>query len=148
MRVIMVTDVKGIGKAGEIHEVKDGYARNFLIPKGMAKVATAALETESRKKRERQAARQAQELAKMRELADSHQGRVVQIAAKVGDQGRLFGAITNSDVAQALAAEGLSVDRKKISMDPIRHLGEFSVTVHLYPGVHTDIMVRVVESRD
>lgn len=148
VRVIMLSDVKGVGKAGEVHEVKDGYARNFLIPKGLAKEATAALELEYQRRREREKERAEREKAQMQELARNLTGRVVTIAARTGTEGKIFGSITNGDVAKVLAQQGFKVDRKKILMEPIRHLGEYSVGVHLSPGIQADLIVRVTGSEE
>ncbi|MDA8195060.1 MAG: 50S ribosomal protein L9 [Thermaerobacter sp.] len=146
MRVIMLVDVKGLGKSGEIRDVKDGYARNFLIPKGLVKQATPALERELARQQQQQDERNARERAQMMELASRLKGMVVVVPAKAGDQGRLFGAVTNADVAKVLVQQGVTVDRKKISMDPIKHLGDFSAVIHLSPGIQTDVAVQVVGS--
>lgn len=145
MRVILLDDVKGTGKKGEVLEVKDGYARNYLMPKRLAQVATPSLEAEIKKQQARIKARQEQEKADMIERARALADIEIEVGANAGEGGRLFGAITNSDVADALKQNGiLTIDRKKIEMDNIRHVGAFTVKIHLYAGVEAQVKVRVV----
>ncbi|MCY0899682.1 MAG: 50S ribosomal protein L9 [Firmicutes bacterium] len=143
MRVIFQADVKGLAKKGEIKEVKDGYARNYLIPKGYAIEATAGRERQLQEHLKRQQEREARERQAMQLLADELRGRVVEVKARVGTNDRLFGAVTNADVAQALAALGYTIDRKKIQMEPIKNLGEREAILHLYAGISVPILVRV-----
>ncbi|MCY0878140.1 MAG: 50S ribosomal protein L9 [Firmicutes bacterium] len=143
MRVIFQADVKGVAKKGEIKEVKDGYARNFLIPKGYAVEATKARERQLNEQIQRQHEREARERQAMQAVADSLRGRVVEVKARVGSNDRLFGAVTNADVAEALAALGYTIDRKKIDMEPMKHLGEREAIIHLYSGISVPVTVRV-----
>jgi large subunit ribosomal protein L9 len=143
MRVIFQADVKGLAKKGEIKEVKDGYARNYLIPKGYAIEATAGRERQLQEHLKRQQEREARERQAMQLLADELRSRVVEVKARVGTNDRLFGAVTNADVAQALAALGYAIDRKKIQMEPIKNLGEREAILHLYAGISVPILVRV-----
>lgn len=143
MRVIFQADVKGVAKAGDLKEVKDGYARNFLIPKGLAMEATVGREKEYNDKKLREKKREQRERQDMEELARRLQGQVVIVKANVGEGNRLFGAVTNGDVAQALSNLGHTVDRKKIAMDAIKHVGTFKAIVHLYAGISSEIEVRV-----
>lgn len=143
MRVIFQADVKGVANKGEVKEVKDGYARNYLVPKGLAVEATSGRERalNDRKRREQQKVHDEREA--MRTLADALKDTIVTVYAKVGEQDRLFGAVTNADVASALNKLGHVVDRKKIEMDPIKHVGEHRAVLHLYAGISTEIMVKV-----
>ena len=143
MRVIFQAEVKGVAKPGEIKEVKDGYARNFLIPQGLAVEATAGRERELNDKKQRMQKKQDRERQNMYDLARALKDQVVVVKAKVGENGRLFGAITNHDVAEALGHKGHPVERKKISMEAIKHLGDHRVVLHLYAGITTEIVVRV-----
>ncbi len=143
MRVIFQSDVKGVAKKGDIKEVKDGYARNFLIPKGLAVEATTGRERELNDRNRRLKEKADREREAMRQLAQTLKDMRVVVRAKVGDQDRLFGAVTNADVADALRNLGHAVDRKKISMDPIKHLGEFRAVLHLHAGISTEITVHV-----
>lgn len=146
MKVIFLQDVKGQGKKGEIKEVSEGYARNFLLPKGLVQIATAgaakSLEqiqaAEGKKKeREKQAAQAL--AAKLSEMT-------VVIKAKAGEGGRLFGAITSKQIAEALEREKITVDKRKIELDePIRHLGVTKVHVKLYPDVKGTLSIQVAE---
>lgn len=144
MRVILLQDVKGTGKAGDVLEVKDGYGRNYLIPRGLASEATLAKEREVADQKARDKKRMEKERAQMTELAATLKDRVVEVKARVGEGGRLFGAVTNADVAKALATLGFTIDRKKISLDPLKHVGQTEARIHLYPGIETDITVKVV----
>lgn len=143
MRVIFQADVKGVANKGEVKEVKDGYARNFLIPKGIAVEATSGRERELNDRKRRQTEREAEERRTMQALADTLRNQVVVVHAKVGENDRLFGAVTNANVAQALRNLGHAVDRKKIGMEPIKHLGEHLAVLHLYAGISTEITVKV-----
>lgn len=143
MRVIFQEDVKGVAKRGDVKEVKDGYARNYLIPKGYAVQATPGRERQLNDQRQRQALREQREREEMTELADTLANQVIVVKAKVGDSDRLFGTVTNGDIAEALRNLGHAVDRKKISVEPIKHLGQYEATLHLFRGVSTRIMVKV-----
>ncbi|MCL5116792.1 MAG: 50S ribosomal protein L9 [Firmicutes bacterium] len=143
MRVIFQADVKGVAKKGELKEVKDGYARNYLIPKGLAVEATSGRERELNDRKQRQQKREEQERQDMQKLAAELKDQVVVIRAKAGDQSRLFGAVTNADVAKALGNMGHPIDRKKISMEDMKHLGEARAVLHLYANITTAITVRV-----
>lgn len=147
MKVIFLKDVKGQGKKGEVKEVSEGYARNFLIPQGAVQIAT-----EGAKKTLNQMAASAQKKKdKEKEDAQALAARLnemtVVIKAKSGEGGRLFGAITSKQIAEALeSAHGISIDKRKIELeDPIRTLGTTKVTVKLYPDVKGTLSVQVVE---
>jgi len=146
MKVIFLKDVKGQGKKGEVKTVSDGYARNYLIPRGLAVEATESnLKTLEAQKRS-EAKRKAQELAEAKALAEKLEKTTVTIAAKAGEGGRLFGAVTSKQIAEALAKQGLAVDKKKILLDePIRALGTARVPVKLHPDVTVQLAVTVVE---
>ncbi|MFB9279302.1 50S ribosomal protein L9 [Cohnella cellulosilytica] len=146
MKVIFLQDVKGQGKKGEIKEVSEGYARNFLLPKGVVQIATEGAkkaldqQTASAQKKKDNEKKSAQELA-----ARLSEMKVV-IKAKAGEGGRLFGAITSKQISEALEKEKISVDKRKIELDdPIRMLGVTQVTVKLYPDVKGTLSVQVVE---
>jgi len=145
MRIVLLADVKGSGKKGDVLNVKDGYARNYLLPKGLAKIVTDSIQREIAEQEARVAAKEARERAKQQEACDALNGRVIQIRAHVGDQGRLFGAVTHADVAEALSDLGFTVDKKRVEMDPIKHIGEHNARLHLYPGIEAEIVVHVVE---
>ncbi|MFN3479961.1 MAG: 50S ribosomal protein L9 [Thermodesulfovibrionales bacterium] len=140
MKVILKEDVKNLGQAGSVVNVADGFARNYLIPRNLAVVASTrnikVLEQERKKIEE--AAKKAKESAQ--ELSNRLSTVTIQIQAKAGEEGKLFGSITNADISEALKKEGFDIDRKKIILDePIKRLGAYTVNVK----VHQDIIVPV-----
>lgn len=147
MKVIFLQDVKGQGKKGEIKDVAEGYARNFLIPRGLAQAATeGALKSigqmkAAENKRKEKAKEEAQALAA--KLA----GMTLVIKAKAGENGRLFGAVTNKQIAEELEKQGFKIDKRQIELDePIRTLGVTRVTLRLYPEVKGELNVHIVEA--
>lgn len=145
MKVILSKDVSGTGKAGEVKEVADGYARNFLFPRKLAIPASGgAMKTVEAKKAAEQKKAAAEEAA-ARALADRLTSAPVVLTAKVGDQGRLYGSITSADIAEQLEAHiGQPLDKRKIELtDPIRHLGTFDVTIRLHRAVSATVKVDV-----
>ncbi|KEQ22200.1 50S ribosomal protein L9 [Paenibacillus tyrfis] len=146
MKVILLKDVKGQGKKGEVKEVSEGYATNFLFKQQLAAPASdAAMKTlEQQKKAEDR--KKAQEKADAQELGKKIGELTVQLKAKSGADGRLFGAVSNKQVAEALEKQGIKLDKRKIVMDePIRTLGVTEVVVKLHPEVTTKLKVQVVE---
>ncbi|MCY0884408.1 MAG: 50S ribosomal protein L9 [Firmicutes bacterium] len=144
MRVILLTDVKGQGSKGQVIEVKDGFARNYLIPRGLAKPATRQAEAEAEAERRRQAAKAAQERQAAAALAEALNGQTVIIRARAGESGRLFGAVTSQDVAAVLKERGYTIDRRQINLDPVHLLGQYEARVHLYGGIEARLAVRVL----
>jgi large subunit ribosomal protein L9 len=147
MKIVLRQDVPKLGEAGTIQTVSNGYARNFLIPQGMAVVATDGeikMATHNLAVKDRKVARQEEQL---RSTGDKIQGQRLSFTARAGDQGRLFGSITAADVATALsAAIGEEVDRRKIILDePLRTIGEHAVTVHLVGKLRPQVTV-VIEA--
>lgn len=147
MKVIFIKDVKGSGKKGELKNVADGYARNMLIPKGLAVEATP----ENLNKLEGQKASQQHKIDVEKQNAldvkSAIDGKKVIIKAKAGNNQRLFGSVTASNIADALSAQfGVKVDKKKISLKTdIKNFGTFDVSIKLYAGINADISVEVVE---
>ena len=148
MQVILLKDVKGLGRAGDVAKASDGYARNKLIPQGLVMEATPAnLKTLERKKAEIEAQR-----AFDKQVAEETKAKVesvvVKIAAKAGDNGKLFGAITAKDIAEALEKDHkIFLDKKKVDLDsPIKTLGETEVQLKLYSGVAAKCKVEVVNA--
>lgn len=145
MKVILSKDVQGTGKAGEVKDVADGYARNYLIPRKLAIPATGgALKNVEQKKASEQKKVAAEEAA-ARALADRLTNAPVVVTAKVGDQGRLYGSITSADIADQLSAQlSQPIDKRKIELDePIRQLGTFEVTIRLHRAVSATVKVDV-----
>lgn len=147
MKVVFLKDVKGQGKKGEIKEVSEGYARNFLLPKGLVKPATdsAIKELEGQKKSELK--RKEREKEEAQELGRRLAEMTVVIKAKSGEGGRLFGSITSSKIADELAAaKQIALDKRKLVLDePIRTLGVTEVAVKLHPDVTSKLKVQVIE---
>ncbi|WP_410770144.1 50S ribosomal protein L9 [Fontibacillus sp. BL9] len=146
MKVIFLKDVKGQGKKGEIKEVSEGYAQNFLMPRGLVRpatdgnVKTLEHQTAAEVKRKEKEKEEAQALGKKLEEM------TVTLKAKAGEGGRLFGAITSKQVAEALEKAGVKIDKRKIEMhDPIRTLGVTQVPVKLHPEVKSTFKVQVTE---
>lgn len=148
MKVVLKQDVKSIGKKDEIHEVSDGYARNYLFPRGLAAEANAAAVSEVKSKAAAKEHHAAEELAAARELAAKLKDQTVTIQAKAGAGGRLFGSVTAKDIAQAISQKmGITVDKRKITMDvkEIKAFGSYTVEVKLHNGVTASLTAKVVE---
>ena len=145
MEVILKQDVKGTGKAGQIVKVSDGYARNKLIPGGLAIEATPAnkraYDREKAKAKEKYEAEKAAAVELSKQLAD----KIIVVKTKVGDNGRLFGAITSKDVATAISEQtGIEVDKRKIVLDkPIKETGVETIGIKLFPDVDTKVVVKI-----
>ncbi|HYL30106.1 MAG TPA: 50S ribosomal protein L9 [Gemmatimonadales bacterium] len=145
MEVILREDVKSLGKAGEMVRVRPGYARNFLLPKGLAYEASEgnkkriAAETRARTTRIETERGEAQAFAARLAAA------TVTLTGKAGEEGKLFGSVTAQDIADGLAQQGIQVDRRRIELEhPIKLLGFHTVTVRLHPEVHAEVRVQVV----
>ena len=145
MKVILTADVKGQGKKGDMINVSDGYARNFLLPKGLATEATKSAINEMKGKADAKADREEKELEAAIELAAKIESVSVTIESKSGDNGKLFGSITSGDVADALKMQGhIVVDKKKIVLhDPIKSVGEYQLPVKVHAGVSAPLKVTV-----
>lgn len=145
MIVILTKDVKGTGKAGEIVKVSDGYARNMLLPKGMAKEATEGNVRNLEKQKAVAEEKRKEQKAAAEEQAKKLENVTVVIKTKGGENGKLFGSITSKDIAEALEnQEGIKLDKKKIVMDgPIKQAGETKVIVKLFQDVSADMKVNV-----
>ena len=145
MKVILREDVKSLGHMGEVVNVSDGYARNYLIPKNLAVEAstTNIKEFEHQKKIIREKAAKIRDISKT--TADRLAALKLTIKAKVGEEEKLFGSVTSMDIAQALAAEGFDIDKKKIHIDePIKRTGEYTVNIKLHSDVAATVNVHVV----
>ena len=148
MKVILNADVKGKGKKGEIVNVSDGYARNFLFPKNLAKEATAQNLNAAKVAQDAAKHRKLVEKAEAVALAEKLSGKTVQLKAKCGEGNRLFGAVTAAEVAEALKENmGIEVDKKKIALSGgIKELGTYDVAVKVYAEVSATIKVEVVRA--
>ena len=146
MKVILLADVKGMGKKDEIHNVSDGYARNFLFPKKLAMEATAGASKEIERKRAAERQREMERRLEAEKKAASLRGKVITIVAKGGSQGRLYGSVTGAEVAEALKKQhGVEVDKRKIDLsETIRSTGDYEAVVKLYPEISAKMKVSVV----
>lgn len=145
MKVILIEDVKGHGKKGDVVNAADGYARNFLLPKNLAIPADEANMKQWNRNKAKADAKAADDLAKAQNLAKELKDKEFVLQAKTGEGDRLFGSITNKDVAEAMeAAYKVKIDKRNVEMeDHIKTLGSYKVKVKLHPKVKTDVIVKV-----
>ncbi len=143
MEVILLKDVKGQGKKGEVIRVSDGYARNFLLPKGYAVMATEQGKKRISQQNAMMLRKRQTEEAKAREQAERIASLKVELKVKAGENGKLFGSVTAKDIAEGLKDQyGITVDKKKIVLpEPIKNTGEFKVEVKVYPEISTMLEV-------
>lgn len=147
MKVVLLADVKGQGKKGDLIEASDGYARNFLIPKKLAEAATTDVLNNIKGKNEAAAYHKQQDIAAAQKVANELEGKKIVLKGKAGDNGKLFGKITNQNVADAIKFQLHHViDKRKIVMpDGIKAIGQTSVEVKVYPEISATVIV-VVEA--
>jgi large subunit ribosomal protein L9 len=144
MKVILTKEVLGLGDPGEVVEVKDGYGRNYLVPQGLAIAATKKNVATVEAEQKRIAVSQAKEAARIQGDAAKLTGVGVTIVTRAGEGGKLYGSVTNMDVAKALADAGHDIDRRRILMEqPIKRLGEHLIKVKLHPQVVVEVKVVV-----
>lgn len=145
MKVILKQDVKGLGKKGQLVEVAEGYARNFLLPRGLAAEASEGALRSLEEERKAQKAREERLLREAQALRERLHGQVVPLQVRVGENGRLFGSVTNKDVADALSRlTGHPIDKKDVELkEAIKAVGDYPVTVRLGLGVTAQLTVRV-----
>lgn len=145
MKVILLQDVKGQGKKGEVVEVNEGYARNFLIKKGLAEIATASKLNDISMKKSAADFHKAEEVKATRELAKAIGGQTFTVKIKAGQNGKVFGSVTSANIADALAAAGYDVDKKKVALqNPIKNTGTYEVELKLLEGISCKIKVEVI----
>ena len=143
--VILREDVKSLGKAGELVRVKPGYARNYLLPRGLAFEATEGNKKRIAAETRARGARDQAERAEAERFAAALGAVSLTLTGKAGEEGKLFGSITAQDIAEALAAQGQQVDRRRIELEhPIKTLGHHTVGVRLHADVHAEVRVSVV----
>lgn len=145
MQIVLLKDIKRLGKAGEVRNVADGYARNYLIPRGLATPATAGAVHEAKEHAAAEAKHVAREQAEAQSLADELSGVALTFKARAGETGHLYGSITTADIAEGLEKQtGKPVDRRKVALEePIRELGTFQVPIRLAGEVTANITVTV-----
>lgn len=145
MKVILKQDVKGLGKKEQMVEASDGYARNFLLPRGLAVEATSSNVNIMKTKKEAEAQKKDREVARAKELAKKIKDITVTLKVKAGENGKLFGSITSKDVVEALKSQQkLDIDKKKLVMpDSLKAVGTFEVEVKLYPEINSKFTVKI-----
>lgn len=145
-KIILTHEVTGLGAPGDVVDVKDGYARNFLVPRGLAHAWTKNAEKQITSIRKARKAREIESLDDAKAIRDSLQSKTVTVSAKAGNGGRLFGAVTTSEIADAVKAAGApAVDKRKVEVgQPIKALGDYTVQVRLHPEVTATISITVV----
>ena len=144
MKVILLQDVKKLGKKGDVVSTSDGYARNFLFPRNLAQEATDSNLHVLNAKKDVERRKKTAEIEEAQKLAEDLRDKVVKIEAKAGDSGKLFGAITSKDIADKINDQfKVKVDKKKIVMDTIKIAGTYNIEVKLYPEVSTKMKVMV-----
>ncbi len=147
MKVVLLADVKGSGKKGELVNVSDGYARNFLFPKKLAKEANAQAMNELKNAEEAKAYKVKTETEAAKKAAGILEGKTVRLTAKAGQGGRLFGSVTAKEIAEALKEQfGVEIDKRKIAIDgDIKAFGTYSCEIKLYAGITAKVYVMVAE---
>lgn len=149
MKVILAQDIKGLGKAGQIVKAKDGYARNYLFPNGLALPETPAGRSQAQEAAKVRIRQMETAKANAQVLAEKVGQKVVTIPMAVGEQGKLYGSVTAKDVAAALEAQGIAIDKNSLHhFEPITELGNHAVEVRLHAEVTSRFMVQVVEQSD
>lgn len=145
MKVILKRDVKGLGREGDLKEVKDGYARNFLLPTGAVVVADKGAVANWERHREQREERDRSARAEAEATAEKLRALRLEVPVKAGERGRLFGAVTGHQIADLIHREGVELDRHALHLrEPIKALGDYKVDVRLMPGVEATVSVSVV----
>ena len=145
MKVILKQDVKGTGKKGEILDVSDGYAKNFLLKKGLAEQASSVAVNSLKIQKEAEERRRAEEVKAIRELAQKMDKSEVTVSIKCGENGKVFGSVTSKEISSKLEELGFDVDKKKILLkDPIKTVGRYPVEIRLMEKVSAKVFVNVV----
>jgi large subunit ribosomal protein L9 len=144
IEVILREDVKTLGRAGEMVRVKPGYARNYLLPHGLAYEATEGNKKRIAAETRARTSRNEAERSEAQRVATTLSAVTLNLSGKAGEEGKLFGSITSQDIADALAREGHTVDKRRIELEhPIKTVGDHAVRVRLHPEVHADLRVAV-----
>ena len=143
MKIILKKEVAGLGEAGDVVEVKTGYAINYLVPQGFASIGTASALKQLEETKRQRAHKEAKLVADAQALAAKIEAVAVKIAAKVGESGKLYGAVTAAQVAEALVAAGIDVDKKDVTVPEIKELGNYEAKVKCYKGVFAKVNVAV-----
>ena len=145
MKVILLQDVKGQGKKGEVVDVNEGYARNFLVKKGLAEIATASKLNDISMKKSAADFHKAEEVKATKELAQTLSGKQFTVKIKAGSSGKVFGSVTAGNISDALAQAGYDIDKRKIVVpQPIKSLGLYDIDLKLMEGITSKIKIEVI----
>jgi len=145
MKVILMQDVEHLGEKGEIHEIADGYGRNYLIPQGMARVATDGAVKQLREEEKQQARKKAAKREEAVDLKNELESMQVVFSAKVGEENRIFGTVTTQQIAVELANRGFDIDRRDIALDEeIRTVGAYTARIQLHDNVEANLDLQVI----
>ena len=146
MKLVLRSDVDGVGKRGDIVDVADGYARNYLVPKGLAMKATKGVVAQAESMRRAREVKETRDREAAQAVAAQLGSKALEVKARAGEGGKLFGSVTAADIADAIQAQtGIEVDRRKVDLaEPIRELGDADVTVKLHTDVAVGVVVHVV----
>lgn len=148
MKVVLRDDVENVGRKGDLVDVADGYARNFLVPRGLALKATKGVVQQAESMRRSREAKEGRDRDAATELSTRLSGQRIEVGARAGEGGRLFGSVTSADIAAAIQAQaGIEVDRHKLGLgEPLKELGPAEITLKLHPEVEVTLTVDVVAS--
>ena len=147
MKVILTEDVKSLGKKGDIVNVNDGYARNFLIPKGLAMEANATAMNDFNNKESAKKYHKAEEIKAAKADAEKLEGKTFRLTAKAGANGKLFGSVTSKDISAKIKQDlSLDIDKRKIAVDDIKQFGTYEAEIKVYQGISAKIYVQVTEA--
>ena len=147
MRVILRSDLAGVGKRGDVVDVADGHARNYLLPKHLAMPASEGAANQAKAMRRARDLRDAADRESAQTVASALVAKTIVVSSKAGAEGKLFGSVTTSDIAQAIHAQAnISIDRKKLHVEPIKTLGVHSVSVKLHADVEFPVSIEVVKA--
>lgn len=148
MKVILLTEVKALGKKGQVCEVADGYARNFLLPRGLAVEATSGNMQDMAHKKAAEEKRKENEKQMALVLAERLNKLTVEVTTRIGEGGRLFGSVTNKEIAETLKKRySVDLDKRKIEVkEPIKALGNYVIQVRLYPDITAKVQIQVIEA--
>jgi large subunit ribosomal protein L9 len=148
MRIVLREDVDTLGRKGDLVDVADGYARNYLVPKGLAMKATKGVVAQAESMRRSREVKETRDRDAAQALAAQLGSRALEIKARAGEGGKLFGSVTAKEIGAALARRGIAVDRHKIELeDPLKQLGTYKVAVRIHPGLEPAEVTVVVEPK-
>lgn len=147
MKVILKKDVKGLGKKGELVSASDGYARNYLFPRGLATEANASAMNDFNNKENAKKFHKAEEIKAAEADAKKIEGKTFRLTAKAGANGKLFGSVTSKDISAKIKEDiGIDVDKRKITVDDIKQFGTYEAEIKVYQGISAKVFVQVTES--